>query len=103
MYMYVYIYIYIYIYIIHIYKYINIFYCFFVSFGGMLIALFLLPAHVVISFVSSEILTCRLLKWLLDHPMSTAKTYTYTPIIWNTNYLESGPPGSDDGGLVLYY
>ena len=27
-------------------------------------------AHVVISFVSDEILTCRLLKWLLDHPMS---------------------------------
>ena len=26
-------------------------------------------AHVVISFVSSDILRCRLLKWLLDHPM----------------------------------
>ena len=27
-------------------------------------------AHVVISFVSSDMMNCRLLKWLLDHPMN---------------------------------
>ena len=31
--------------------------------------------HVIImSYVSSEFLTCRLLKWLLDHPMKHART-----------------------------
>ena len=34
-------------------------------------------AHVVISFVSSEIIRCRLLKWLLDHPMILRKGHKH--------------------------
>ena len=37
-------------------------------------------AHVAISFVSSENMKCRLLNWLLDHPMKDARAVTYTAL-----------------------